>query len=112
MMEVQFSVKFRKQKTKLKMERRLRDSSSCYLTGDRIVEAVFRVALEEYQDGGSCIFVYLFLVFVCVCGTGISCLQSRCSTTWSTPPVHFALVILKMGSQELFARAVPKTQFS
>jgi hypothetical protein len=27
MMEVQFSVKFRKQKTKLKMERRLRDSS-------------------------------------------------------------------------------------
>jgi hypothetical protein len=26
------------------------------------------------------------------------CLQSRPSTTWTTPPVHFALDVLEMGS--------------
>jgi hypothetical protein len=26
-----------------------------------------------------------------------------CTTAWATPPVHFALVILEMGSHELFA---------
>jgi hypothetical protein len=30
-------------------------------------------------------------------------LQSRHSATWKTPPVHFALVILEMGSCEIFA---------
>jgi hypothetical protein len=30
-------------------------------------------------------------------------LQSRPSTVRATPPVHFALVILEMGSYELFA---------
>jgi hypothetical protein len=30
-------------------------------------------------------------------------LQSRHSTTLAIPPVHFAPVILEMGSQELFA---------
>jgi hypothetical protein len=42
-------------------------------------------------------------------GTGVwiqaSCLQSRCFTAWATPSVHFALVILEMRSQELFAQA-------
>jgi hypothetical protein len=33
-------------------------------------------------------------------------LQSRHSTVWATPLVHFSLVILEMGSQELFAYAV------
>jgi hypothetical protein len=28
------------------------------------------------------------------------------TTTWSTPPVHFALVILEVGSCELFAQTV------
>jgi hypothetical protein len=32
-------------------------------------------------------------------------LQRRPSSTWATPPVHFALVILEMGSRELFAHA-------
>jgi hypothetical protein len=31
--------------------------------------------------------------------------QSRCSTAWATSPVHFSLVILEMGSCELFAQA-------
>jgi hypothetical protein len=31
-------------------------------------------------------------------------LQSRCSTAWATPLVLFALVIVEMGSHELFAR--------
>jgi hypothetical protein len=34
-----------------------------------------------------------------------SCLQSRHTTISATPTVHFALVILKMGSYELFALA-------
>jgi hypothetical protein len=40
------------------------------------------------------------------CKLKASCLQSRLSTTcttWATPPVHFTLVILEMGSHELFA---------
>jgi hypothetical protein len=32
-------------------------------------------------------------------------LQSRPSTAWATPPVHFALVILEMGFCKLFAQA-------
>jgi hypothetical protein len=32
-----------------------------------------------------------------------SCLQSKPSMTWITTPVHFALIILEMGSPELFA---------
>jgi hypothetical protein len=30
-------------------------------------------------------------------------LQSRYSTTWTTSPVHFSLVVLEMGSHKLFA---------
>jgi hypothetical protein len=32
-------------------------------------------------------------------------LQSRCFTTWATPPVYFVLIILEMESRELFAWA-------
>jgi hypothetical protein len=32
-------------------------------------------------------------------------LQRRCSTAWATPPVYFALVILEIGSHQLFAQA-------
>jgi hypothetical protein len=39
-------------------------------------------------------------------------LQTRCSTTWTTPPVHFALVILEMGTRELFAQAGLELWFS
>jgi hypothetical protein len=35
----------------------------------------------------------------------VSSLQSRPSTAWVMPPVHFALVLLEMGSHELFAQA-------
>jgi hypothetical protein len=30
------------------------------------------------------------------------CFQSRCSSTWATCPVHFVLVILKMGLSKYF----------
>jgi hypothetical protein len=39
-------------------------------------------------------------------------LQSRCSNTWATPPIHFSLVSLEMGSHELFARAGLEPQSS
>jgi hypothetical protein len=35
----------------------------------------------------------------------VLCSQSRYSITWAMPPVHFVLVILEMGSWELFAWA-------
>jgi hypothetical protein len=41
-----------------------------------------------------------------------SYLQSRYSTAWSTPPVHFAQGILEMESHELFAQAGLKPQSS
>jgi hypothetical protein len=31
-------------------------------------------------------------------------LQSKCSTAWATPPVHFAMVILEMGSHKVFTK--------
>jgi hypothetical protein len=39
-------------------------------------------------------------------------LKSRCSITRATTPVHFALVILEMGSCKLFAWASLKPQSS
>jgi hypothetical protein len=39
-------------------------------------------------------------------------LQGRRSTTWSMPLVHFALVILKTGSAELFLQAGLELQAS
>jgi hypothetical protein len=36
-------------------------------------------------------------------------LQSSCSTAQATPPVHFSLVILEIGSHELFPWADLKT---
>jgi hypothetical protein len=42
-----------------------------------------------------------------------SCLQSRSSTTWATPPVHFALVIFgDGGSHKLFVWADIETKSS
>jgi hypothetical protein len=47
---------------------------------------------------------YLFIYFVgLVFELRASHLQSSCSTSLATPPVHFALVILEMESQDLFA---------
>jgi hypothetical protein len=55
----------------------------------------------------------LFFFFFLLVGLGLklraSHLQSRCSTYSSTPPVHFAVVILEMGSQELFGWAALKS---
>jgi hypothetical protein len=31
-------------------------------------------------------------------------LQSRHSISWATPPIHFTLAVLEMGSHELFAQ--------
>jgi hypothetical protein len=39
-------------------------------------------------------------------------LQSRCSITVVSPPVYFALVILEMGSPELFVSAGLQQQSS
>jgi hypothetical protein len=51
----------------------------------------------------ACIYVYSFGVDfsffeVLEFGLGVLCLLGRHSITQSTPPVHFALVILEMGS--------------
>jgi hypothetical protein len=40
------------------------------------------------------------------------CLQSRNATAWATPPIHFDLVILETGSQELLALAGLELRFS
>jgi hypothetical protein len=37
--------------------------------------------------------------------SGASHLQTIHPTTWTTPPVHFALLTLEMGSPELFVWA-------
>jgi hypothetical protein len=42
----------------------------------------------------------------------VSLLQSKHSIAWATPRVHFALVILEMGSPKLFAWAVTELQSS
>jgi hypothetical protein len=55
--------------------------------------------------------LYHFIVFCLFFLVGLtfelktSHLQSRCSTAWAMLPVHFALVILEMGSCKLFPRA-------
>jgi hypothetical protein len=48
-----------------------------------------------------------FFVFLVELGYELkaSHLQSWCCTTWATPPVHFVLFILEMGSHEIFAWA-------
>jgi hypothetical protein len=50
------------------------------------------------------------------CGTGVwtqgFTLAKQVLATWATPPVHFALVILEMGSPELFLQADLKPQSS
>jgi hypothetical protein len=48
--------------------------------------------------GTGCIFLWGAWVWI----QG-SLLQSRHSTTWVTPLVHFVVVILELGSHELFA---------
>jgi hypothetical protein len=49
--------------------------------------------------------------------SGLLCFQSRCSqsrssTAWVTPPVHFDMVILGMESPKLFAQAGLQPRFS
>jgi hypothetical protein len=55
----------------------------------------------------------LFFFFFFLVGLGFelraSNLQSRRYTAWVIPSVHFALVILEMGSCELFAQGWPQT---
>jgi hypothetical protein len=54
-------------------------------------------------------------IFYCFGGAGLgfelmaSCLQSRCSTSWATHPVHFALVILEMGISPITCLGWPRT---
>jgi hypothetical protein len=55
-------------------------------------------------------------IFIFLVGLGFKLgdlhLQGRRSTTWSMPLVHFALVILKTGSAELFLQAGLELQAS
>jgi hypothetical protein len=50
--------------------------------------------------------MFLFFPSVCLVWLGfelkVSSLQSRCSTSWATPPVHFALIILEIGGGGLW----------
>jgi hypothetical protein len=57
-------------------------------------------------------FVYLFILMGLGFEVRVLCLQSRHSAAWATFPVHFALVILEMGSQELFTWAGLEPQSS
>jgi hypothetical protein len=63
---------------------------------------LFNVLLSNTVLSSTSLFTYLV-------GLGFklrtSWLQNKSSTTWTSPPVHFALVILKMESLELFAQA-------
>jgi hypothetical protein len=57
--------------------------------------------------------------FLCVCvgaagwglgfELGASYLQSRCSMTWATPPVYFALIILEIGISQTISPGCPQT---
>jgi hypothetical protein len=57
-----------------------------------------------------------FSLSFCFCFEGLgfelraSRLQSRCCTTWATPPVHFALVLLEMGVSWTIFLGWPQTE--
>jgi hypothetical protein len=61
-------------------------------------------------------FFFVSIITYFLVGLGFElrtwCLQNRHSTARATPPAHFALLILEMGSQELFAWAGLKPQSS
>jgi hypothetical protein len=54
-------------------------------------------------------FYFMCILCLCLVGLGFTLrallLESRHSTARATPPVHFAEVILEMGSHKLFAWA-------
>jgi hypothetical protein len=60
--------------------------------------------------------IYRHIFFLGVVGLGFefraSHLQSRDYSPWDTPPAYFALVILEMGSHDLFAWAGLEQQSS
>jgi hypothetical protein len=55
---------------------------------------------------------YLFFFFLVEPGFKhrTSCLQSRSSITWNTPPAYFALVILEMGVSQTICPDWPQTK--
>jgi hypothetical protein len=55
------------------------------------------------------LIIYLFLVGL-EFELRAACLQTRHTTSWATHFAHFALVILEMGSWELFLRAGKELQ--
>jgi hypothetical protein len=69
------------------------------------------ISIYTYTHTHIYIYIHLYILSVCVCVcvsmyawleiVRASHLQSRCSTTWATSPVHFALGILKIGSHKL-----------
>jgi hypothetical protein len=90
------------------------------------------ISIRASSQFEPCLFIFFsivthyifYLIFYCIAfgtfffffffggrtGNGALCLQSRHSTAW--PPVRFALVILEMGSYELFACAGLKLRSS
>jgi hypothetical protein len=86
-----------------------------------------------------CVYIYIYIIYMCICVCIYTnmyiytyiCIytyvyihtyiygirvwfralnsQSRYSSTWVTPPVYFALILLEMESWELFAWGWPRT---
>jgi hypothetical protein len=71
-----------------------------YFTMDSCASSSIKINSENYTYNEQSFFLFLGLVFE----LRVSHLQSRLSTTWATPPVHFVLLILEMGSCEQFAQ--------
>jgi hypothetical protein len=71
-----------------------------------LVSSPLYFSLYEMASYTNCV---LFLLFFFLVALEIElmalCLQSRYATTWATTLVNFALVILEMGSPELFSWA-------
>jgi hypothetical protein len=55
----------------------------------------------------SFLFLTYFFHMRLGCELRASCLQNKCFTAWATIPVHFALIIMVMGSCELFSPGWP-----
>jgi hypothetical protein len=77
------------------------------LFGNRVfAEKAVKMRLKWIRTGPTQWFFFLM-------GLGFEirdwCLQSRCFTTWATPPVHFGLVILELGVSWTVCLSDPQT---
>jgi hypothetical protein len=80
----------------------------CGLFPSRYLFIVTLMALEELTKAcDQSVMFYSFFFFLAGLEFELKTwlLQNSCSAASATPPVHFALVILEMGSCELFPQA-------